>query len=250
MYDHLSLLQLYSEWGVNENLSISCPNHLENRLSIPTIPNLKKQSVSTNIITKTNQHAVTNTHNLQEINQAILTFKECPLRDTAMHTILPMGDPTASIFIIGDIPNADEDRSGQVFSGIAHFWLQQMLENIHLSLEHCFCMPLIPWRPPGGRQLSKNELDLCLPFLYKILEIYHPNYILTIGQLPTRILLQTQSSFKQLKSKWHSFTHPYTKKTLKLFPLPHLSQMNINAKIRQMAWNDLLHIRATIEKDL
>lgn len=250
MYDHLSLLQLYSEWGVNESLTTSCTNHLENSPSIPTIPNTKRQSVSNNIIVKTNQHPVSLANNLNEIKHSILNFKDCSLHDTAMHSVLPLGNPKASIYIIGDVPDADEDRSGEVFSGTANFWLKQMLESIDLSLEACFRMPLIPWRPPGGRQLAKNEIDICLPFLYKTIQIYKPKYILTLGQLPIRVLLQTQLSLRQLKSRWHSLIHSTLDPAPQIFPLPHLSQININAKIRQATWKDLLQIRATLEKNL
>lgn len=247
MYDHhLTLLQLYSEWGIDENLTTANVNHLENRNSIPTIPLPKKQSVSNKIITKIN-HPTFYTHNLNEIHEAILNFQDCTLKNTAMNTILSTGNPEASIYIIGDIPDAEEDRNGEIFSGIGNFWLKQMLEAINISLDDCFRIPLIPWRPPGGRQVSNHELESCLPFLYKILALYHPRYLLTFGQLPARTLLQTSLTFNQLKNQWHSFTHPEITKPIQLFPLHHLSQININAKVRHTTWNNLLRIRATLK---
>lgn len=249
MYDHLSLLQLYSEWGIDENLTSVSINHLENRKPIPTLPLPKKQSVSTKIITKTNQYSAFQSNSLQEINQAILEFKDCSLKNTAMNTILSVGDPKSHIYIIGDVPDADEDRSGRVFADTGNFWLEQMLDNIDISLDACFRIPLVPWRPPGGRQISTNELELCLPFLYKLLILYQPRYILTIGQLPAKTLLKTPVNFNQLKNQWHSFTYSGIPNPIQLFPLHHLSQININAKIRQVTWKNLLYIRATIDKN-
>lgn len=247
MYDPLSLLQLYSEWGADESLVSSSIDHLSDKT--PILPTFKKQPVANTPPPKTDQHPALYATNLQEINQAILTFTTCTLKDTATHTVLPAGDPHAPIYIIGDIPNADEDRYGQVFHGMTEFWLTQMLASINLSLDHCFRMPLIPWRPPGGRQPSKNELDLCLPFLYRILTLYTPSHILTTGQLAARILLQNQSTFSQLRGKWHQYKNPEItgKKDLHLFPLYHLSQINMNGKIRKATWQDLLQIRAVIE---
>ncbi len=250
MYNHLSLLQLYSEWGIDETLDTVSINHLENKKTIPTLPFSKKQSVSIKNTTKINQHPAFTCNNLQEINQAILAFKECSLKNTAMNTILATGNPEASFYIIGDIPDADEDRNGEVFSGTGNFWLNQMLENIDLSLQSCFRCPLIPWRPPGGRQISKNELDICLPFLYRIITLYQPRYILTLGQLAAKTLLQSPSNFNQFKNHWHSFTHSDLHQPIPLFPLHHLMQINMNAKIRQTTWKNLLLIRAVIQEKI
>ncbi|MDI2113161.1 uracil-DNA glycosylase [Commensalibacter nepenthis] len=245
MFDHLSLLTLYSEWGVDETLASLCTNHLDDRKSTPSIPVIKTSSVHHKSLVK-HPNQPLQAKNIDELCKVITSFKEYPLHNTAMHCVLPKGNPNSRIFIIGEVPDADEDRSGQVFFGQSEFWLNQLLNSIDLSLEECFRMPIIPWRPPGGRQLSNNELATCLPFLYKALELYKPQFIFSIGILPARILTQTSAPISQLKGQWHTIHLPQTHITLQLFPLRHPSQIQASAKIRQETWNDLLHIRKTL----
>ncbi|MDI2090960.1 uracil-DNA glycosylase [Commensalibacter oyaizuii] len=249
MFDRLSLLRLYSEWGVDETLTSLCTNHLENVKPTISVSSIKTSSFDTvSSIKPQNQPLLA--QNIEEICQAIQDFKNYPLYETAMHSVLPKGDPLSSIFIIGEVPDADEDRNGRVFFGQTEFWLNQMFNLIDLNLDTCFRMPIIPWRPPGGRQLSNNELSACLPFLYKTLELYKPKFVISIGILPARILTQkTTASMNQLKGKWHSISLPGTNTQLKLFPLRHPSQLNTSAKIRQETWRDLLILRSTLSSD-
>lgn len=243
MFDHLSLLNLYSEWGVDETLSSLCTNHLENVKPTTAIPIIKASLSHNNSLLKTQNYSL-KAKNITDICQAITSFNDYPLHNTAMHSVLPKGNPDAPIFIVGEVPDADEDRNGQVFFGQSEFWLRQMLNSIQISLDDCFCMPLIPWRPPGGRQLSNTELTTCLPFLYKTLEIYKPQFVLSIGTLPARTLTQTSAPISQLQGKWHTIHLPQTHITLRLFPLRHPSQVQASSKIRQETWRDLLRIRS------
>lgn len=245
MNNRLYLLRLYVEWGADESLSSLCTNHFEN-----VKPTTFLSEIKTDTSSPSPQSHPLQAHNLEEICQAIQTFKGCALHDTAMYSIMPKGNPDAPIFIIGEVPDADEDRSGQVFFGQSEFWLRQMLASINVALNDCFCMPIIPWRPPGGRQVSAIEFDACLPFLYKVLEIYKPKFILSIGLLPAQILTQIQSPMSQLKSKWHTIKLPNTEVELKLFPLRSPSQINASPKVRKETWQDLLQIRLAISQKI
>lgn len=247
MFDHLSLLNLYSEWGVDETLTSLCTNHLENVKPTTAIPIIKTSSSHSSNFLRHQNYSL-QAKNIEDICKAITSFKDYPLYNTAMHSVLPKGNPLAPIFVIGEVPDADEDRNGQVFFGQSEFWLKQMFSSIQISLDDCFRMPLIPWRPPGGRQLSNNELTTCLPFLYKTLEIYKPKFILSIGTLPARTLTQSNAPISQLQGKWHTIHLPQTHITLQLFPLRHPSQIQASSKIRQETWRDLLGIRSALHK--
>lgn len=247
MFDHVSLLNLYSEWGVDETLTSLCTNHLDDVKSTPIRPVIKTSSPHSNPLLKHQNYSL-QAKNIDDICQAITSFKEYPLHHTAMHSVLPKGNPHSPIFIIGEVPDADEDRNGQVFFGQSEFWLNQMLNSIKIPLEQCFRMPIIPWRPPGGRQLSNTELNTCLPFLYKTLEIYKPQFVLSIGTLPARTLTQTSTPLSQLQGKWHTIHLPNSHITLQLFPLRHPSQIQASTKFRQETWLDLLRIRNALNE--
>lgn len=64
------------------------------------------------------------------LKAAVEQFDSCSLRITAMHTLFPEGPMHAPLMIIGEAPDADEDRSGHVFSGLSGTLLDQMLSAI------------------------------------------------------------------------------------------------------------------------
>src|SRR5690606_41772155 len=39
----------------------------------------------------------------------------------------------------------------------------------------------VPWRPPGSRPATPEEMDLCLPFLHRQVELVAPKLVLTLG---------------------------------------------------------------------
>lgn len=246
MMDHIALLNLYREWGVDEALVSLCTNHLENVKQTVHKSPIKQNFSSLSSSQKDLSIQLQNATNLNEICEIIQSSKASPLHDTAMHSVLPKGNPEGKYFIIGEVPDHEEDRSGYVFAGRCEAWIKQLLSDIEIPFDQCLRIPLIPWRPPGGRPPSDQELQNCLPFLYRILEIYNPELIITMGVRPTRVLMGSSAPIGRLRGRWQKITLPEQKKTLLLFPMRHPSQLDVSVKARQETWHDLLLIRKFI----
>ncbi|CAK7192331.1 hypothetical protein COMNV_00524 [Commensalibacter sp. Nvir] len=244
MNNTLFLLQLYSEWGINETLSPLCTNHLQNVKQIARDKKTKKISLS---ISDEKNIPLQDIKIIEDLKQIIQASKKNPLYMTAMNTVLPEGNPQSPFFVIGEVPDAEEDRSGQVFSGQSGTWLTQMFDSIGINISSCFRMPLIPWRPPGGRSPSKEELAYCMPFVFKALEICKPSLVISLGLLPARILTGSTSSIGQLAGNCYEFAIPNVDIHLKLFSLRHPLQLNTSVKIKQHTWKNLLQLRKLIE---
>ena len=109
-----------------------------------------------------------------------------PLKSGATNTVVPniAANPNG-LLIITDLPGTDDDLSGRILSGAAGEMTDKMLNAIGMSRENVSIIPILFWRTPGGRSPSREELDLSMPFVQKMLEMLSPRVIITFGTLAT-----------------------------------------------------------------
>lgn len=68
--------------------------------------------------------------------------------------ILPLGDYPAKIMIVGEAPSREDINRGQAFSGSAGFELSQLLAEVGIPLNTCFCTHVVKDYPPKGDPLA------------------------------------------------------------------------------------------------
>jgi DNA polymerase len=118
-----------------------------------------------------------------------------PLKAGATNTVLPnIAKNPNGLLIITDLPSTDDDLSGNILSGNAGEMTDKMLNAIGMSRESVSIIPLIFWRTPGGRTPSREELDLSMPFVNKLLEMISPRVIITFGTLATTEITKSNLS--------------------------------------------------------
>ena len=76
--------------------------------------------------------------NLAALFAAMEGFDACPLKKTATNTVFGVGNPEATIMLVGEAPGAEEDRQGQPFVGASGQLLDRMLASIGLNREAVF----------------------------------------------------------------------------------------------------------------
>lgn len=108
-----------------------------------------------------------------------------PLRAFAK-TISPHIRSGARVAIITDSPSGDDEEAGAILSGAAGALFDKMLAAIGLSRESVSIIPLVFWRPAGGRTPTREELDLARPLVDRAIQLSatgKPGVILTLGAL-------------------------------------------------------------------
>ena len=98
--------------------------------------------------------------------------RKCKLSESRNKVVFGNGDPDSKIFMIGEGPGYDEDKTGKVFVGRSG----QLLDKIFLACgfdrnEHIFIGNIVKCRPPQNRTPSIEEQRECLPYLEKALEL-------------------------------------------------------------------------------
>jgi len=116
----------------------------------------------------------------EDILAAIQKFDSHPLYHSAKNTVLPhLGG--ARLCVVTDMPSLADDASGEILSGAEGELFDKMLAAIGLSRADISIVPLIFWRPAGGRTPTDEELAATRPFIDRM--ISGAPKILTLGKL-------------------------------------------------------------------
>ena len=147
------------------------------------------------------------------------------------------GKLDTDVMILGDLPSADDDRTGEAFSGQAGVLLDRMLAAINLKRADFAVTTAIPWRPPGNRAPTTQELAVCLPFFRRQIELVRPRVVLIFGTLPVQMLIGGSAS--NLKARGH--THRFVLDGVEMDAMVTLSPAHLlkHPAQKKFAWQDL-----------
>ncbi|MEC7732106.1 MAG: uracil-DNA glycosylase [Pseudomonadota bacterium] len=142
---------------------------------------------------------------LDELAAALESFEGCGLKKTAKSTVFSDGVSSARIMLVGEAPGQDEDRTGKPFVGRSGQLLDAMMATIGLSrADNLYIANVIPWRPPGNRAPSMDELETCKPFILRQIELVAPEIIVLVGGTSAKTLLNTETGITRLRGKWQT----------------------------------------------
>jgi uracil-DNA glycosylase len=108
--------------------------------------------------------------------------------------------------LVGEAPGRDEDLEGLPFVGRSGRLLDLMLAAIGRDRTSAYISNVIPWRPPGNRDPSPIETEICRPFIERQIELVAPKVLVTLGNPSTKLLLATQTGIMRLRGKWQVHT--------------------------------------------
>ncbi|MBR5598900.1 MAG: uracil-DNA glycosylase [Alphaproteobacteria bacterium] len=182
---------------------------------------------------------------LDELKEILIKFDGCTLKNTAASTVLGEGCENAKIMLIGEAPGADEDKLGRPFVGRCGKLLDKMLESINIKREECYITNILPWRPPGNRTPTDEELSLCLPFLEKQIEIIKPDFILLLGKIAFKSVMDNPESISRVRGKWFEY-NTENGKNIHVLATFHPSYLLRSSNQKAKVWIDLLRLKSKI----
>lgn len=162
---------------------------------------------------------------------------QCALASHRSRIVFGHGSPYARLMIIGEGPGEDEDKAGLPFVGKAGQLLDKMLAAIDFTREEVFIANIVKCRPPGNRNPGAEEIEACLPYLKKQIELIKPRLILSLGRISAQSLLGTDAPLNQLRGRLHSFGES------QLLVTYHPAALLRNPEWKRPAWSDLQMLR-------
>ena len=182
---------------------------------------------------------------LPALQQALENFTGCALKRTAKNTVFCDGIAGASVMLVGEAPGQDEDRHGKPFVGASGQLLDTMLSHIGLSREsNIYISNIIAWRPPGNRNPSAEEIEICLPFIQRHIVLAKPDYLLFIGGTSTKALLGVETGITRLRGQWQSYLADGRK--IPALPLLHPAYLLRRPETKADMWADLCAFKARL----
>mgnify|MGYP006284961393 FL=1 len=178
---------------------------------------------------------------LAELRAALEGFEGIALKRTARSLFMADNVVPGGIIILGDLPEADDERSGEIFSGRAGVLLDLMLGSIGLSRENVGLTMALPWRPPGNRAPTTQELATLAPFLKQQLHVLQPKLILAFGTSGAQMLADRSETILKLRGQWIDLAlNDKTVPMLVTFGPGHLLR---HPAQKLFAWRDLKSLR-------
>lgn len=184
-------------------------------------------------------------NSLPDLKQALAAFDGCALKKTASNLVFADGNPEAPVMIIGEAPGGDEDRMGLPFVGAAGQLLDKMLASIGLDRQHVYITNILPWRPPGNRTPSPEEVAMLWPFLRRHIQLKAPQIILALGGSSAKLLLDTTTGILKLRGQVQEIDFGEEGKPLMIPVLPslHPAYLLRAPAMKRQAFADLLTLK-------
>jgi DNA polymerase len=107
---------------------------------------------------------------------------------------------------------------------------------------------MVPWRPPGNRDPSPEELALCTPFLVRQVELVAPKLLVTLGNVPTKSLFQTGSGITRMRGQWKDLE--IGSHRVRSLATLHPAYLLRTPASKALAWRDMLSLRAAIDNKM
>lgn len=182
---------------------------------------------------------------LQIIREDIGDCTRCALHSGRHTIVFGQGDPNARLMFVGEGPGADEDAQGLPFVGRAGQLLNNMISAMGLKREEVYIANIVKCRPPNNRTPEPDEANTCSPFLFRQIDVIHPQVIVALGATAATYLLGQRQPLAGLRGRIHAV------RGTSLIVTYHPAYLLRDPRQKKEAWADLqiamreLGLRAT-----
>lgn len=134
----------------------------------------------------------------------------CPLVAGRPKFVFGEGSLDSIIMFIGEAPGKEEAKTGRPFVGRSGQLLRKMIDAIELA-EDCYIGNIIKCRPPNNRIPEQAEIETCVKYLKKQIEIINPRFLVFLGKTAVKGLCPkyAQFSIDNLRKMSKSFDIKY-----------------------------------------
>jgi uracil-DNA glycosylase family 4 len=174
---------------------------------------------------------------LKDLEAQINNCTNCVLHKGRNKFVFGSGNPNADVMVVGEGPGAEEDKQGLPFVGRAGKLLTDILKAIDFSRDDVYIANIVKCRPPDNRTPLPEEMETCLPYLKKQIELIQPKLILCLGLTAAKGLLKKKESLTSMRGKVFEFENA------KVMITYHPAALLRNPNWKRPCWEDLQNFR-------
>lgn len=143
----------------------------------------------------------------------------CALFQEATRTVFGEGSEQASLMLVGDGPELEDDLEGRPFRGPAGELLDQLLEEVGFPRSRAYLTNAVKhlrFEYHGSQRVRRrprrDEVHACVPWLEAELEAVRPRVLVLLGAVAARALLGER--FQPFEQRGHLLMTPWCEQTL------------------------------------
>ena len=180
--------------------------------------------------------------NITSFENQINKCHKCDLVYSRTNFVFGIGDPDASLMLVGEAPGEKEDIEGEPFVGRAGKLLDKILIAIGRSRnKDVFICNVLKCRPPNNRDPLSTEIKECEPYLKHQINLIKPKLIVALGRIAGKTLLGVDNSLKSMRGEIHNYYD------IPLIVTYHPAALLRNPNWKPQAWKDFKWIKSIIE---
>jgi uracil-DNA glycosylase len=185
-------------------------------------------------------NAVESTESLDEINQELLQKGKQLFPERFF--IFGTGNPKAEVVVVGESPGPPDADSEKPFMGPVGQLLEKILAAINLKREDCYLTNVVKFISSGD-EITPEILAFSTPFLHREMAVVHPKVIISLGNTPTKALLNTKKSISQIRGEFFDYFD------MKLMPTFNPAYLLRDPTKKREVWEDMKKIRAFLSQN-
>jgi DNA polymerase len=164
----------------------------------------------------------------------------CRLCQGRTQVVFGVGNADADLMFIGEAPGRDEDAKGIPFVGRAGQLLTKIIEAMEFSRDEVYIANINKCRPPNNRAPTPEEMDACMPYLLRQLDIIEPKVICLLGATAVRGLLDVKQGITKLRGQFMEW------RGIRVMPTYHPAYLLRNPAAKRDVWEDVQMVRDVV----
>lgn len=244
--DIKSVLEFYQALGFERlpiKIAISTqPSAISKKAMVSK--NIKAESCQLQTETSSVEHLTNSekTAAMKALREEIGDCQRCKLSKGRKNLVFGEGSVDAEIMFIGEGPGEDEDIQGRPFVGKAGQLLTSLIIKMGFKREDVYIGNIVKCRPPFNRDPEEDEINTCMPFIKKQVEIISPKVIVSLGRISAQTLIGVKIPISKLRGHFHTFND------IPLMPTFHPAYLLRNPKDKWLVWEDAQKILERLKK--
>ncbi len=136
--------------------------------------------------------------------------QKCPRGSARTHIVIDRGNPDAKILIVSERPGDHEDARGEAFVGRSGELLDKIMAAVGLDTNRDLLIAnVVKCKAEVDRAPTAGEVEACLPYLRRQIELMKPAVILLLGAVALKYLVKDRGDeFSMEKEAGQFFTAP------------------------------------------
>jgi uracil-DNA glycosylase family 4 len=172
---------------------------------------------------------------IDEINQETLEKGKVVFPDKFF--IFGTGKFDSDVAIVGESPGLPDADAEKPFMGPVGELLNKILAAVGIKREEVYLTNVIKFISTGD-EITPEILKFFTPFLHREMLAIKPKVIVSLGNTPTKALLNTKKSITQMRGEFYDYNG------IKLMPTFNPAYLLRDASKKREVWEDMKQVRA------